>query len=341
MLRYILLGTIAYTGMAFVAPNPAYAQETEQTDQSEDDWRNSRRKRKTDDDFDPITNPGGLGSGINLPPLEPIDTLPEESRRHIQRQRAKVIAEMEFGDDVSDIPYEPSEEAKQDPNLAAEEEEAWEVILTDLQGSGGGDQQGEGGPNKVAVAGRGGGGTSSVTRGGSAQSASDILNQLKGLQAGNGRSAGSGSGSADTPQSTQAGGGSQQAGTQGGGQAPSTSDQSQGQGQQQGDQTGQQGQDGQADGQTDGQDGTGQSQATGQDQGQDGADSGASGDGADNGQDGADANSRSPHTPTVDPLNLPERPSTLGNGDGATSSASDYLKGVIGGQATETPETGN
>ena len=184
MIRYILLGAVAYTSMAFISPMPAIAQDTDQTDQSEEDWRKSQRKRTSNDDFDPIINPGGLGTGISLPPLEPIDTLPEESRRHLQRQRAKVIAELEFGEEPGDVPFEPSEAAKSDPSLAAEEEEAWEVILTDLQGSGGGEQQGEGGPNKVAVAGRGGGSSNSVTRGGSAQSASDILAQLKGLQAG-------------------------------------------------------------------------------------------------------------------------------------------------------------
>ena len=124
MLKYLLLGSIALTGVAFATPAVAWAQDTQQTDEQEEDWRNSQRKRRSNDDFDPITNPQGLGSGAPLPPLEPIDTLPEDSRRHLQRQRAKVIAEMEFGEEVGDIPYEPSEEAKNDPNLAAEEEEA-------------------------------------------------------------------------------------------------------------------------------------------------------------------------------------------------------------------------
>lgn len=202
MLKHILLGAVAYTGATLVSPPPAYAQDTgqqgtRQTDQSEEDWRNSRRKRTNDRDIESIINPGNLGSGP-VQEYEPIDALPEESQRHLKRQRAKVIAEMEFGEDVPDVPFEPSDAAKEDPNLAAEEEEAWEVILTDLQGgsASGGQEQGPGGPNKVAVAGRGGGGNpNSVTRGGSAQSASDILNKLKGLQSSSGGGAnGSGSG---------------------------------------------------------------------------------------------------------------------------------------------------
>ena len=416
MLRYILLGTIAYTGMAFIVPDQALAQDTEQTDQSEEDWRKSQRKRKSNDDFDPITNPQGLGTGISLPPLEPIDTLPEDSRRHLQRQRAKVIAEMEFGEDLEDVAFEPSEAAKQDPGLAAEEEEAWEVILTDLQGGPGGDQQGQGGPNKVAVAGQGGGAPSSVTRGGSSQSAADILAQLKGLQgSGNGRGA-TGDGASPAPQSTQQGGGqSTQAGDQQGqaqppqspgqqagqpqsqtdgqtdGQSPQqntpppTGTQQDGQASEQsqqgnqpqapesvtrggstgsvadilsgirGDQSGsgsdgqaqqgdgssaQQGEQGQqSQSQSNGQ-GQSASQSEGQDQGngQDGSDAG---DGAeDGGQKGA-ANNRQPFTPTVDPLNIPDRPSTVGKGDGSKSSASEYLKVLTGDQEPEPEDTDN
>ena len=503
MLRYILLGTIAYTGMAFIVPDQALAQDTEQTDQSEEDWRKSQRKRKSNDDFDPITNPQGLGTGISLPPLEPIDTLPEDSRRHLQRQRAKVIAEMEFGEDLEDVAFEPSEAAKQDPGLAAEEEEAWEVILTDLQGGPGGDQQGQGGPNKVAVAGQGGGAPSSVTRGGSSQSAADILAQLKGLQgSGNGRGA-TGDGASPAPQSTQQGGGqSTQAGDQQGqaqppqspgqqagqpqsqtdgqtdGQSPQqntpppTGTQQDGQASEQsqqgnqpqapesvtrggstgsvadilsgirGDQSGsgsdgqaqqgdgssaQQGeqgqqsqsqsngqspqqntppptgtqQDGQAseqsqqgnqpqapesvtrggstgsvadilsgirgdqsgsgsDGQAQQGDGSsaqqgeqgqqsqsqsnGQGQSASQSEGQDqgnGQDGSDAGDGAeDGGQKGA-ANNRQPFTPTVDPLNIPDRPSTVGKGDGSKSSASEYLKVLTGDQEPEPEDTDN
>lgn len=174
------------TGLIFAVPGAAYAQDTDQTDASEEDWRNSRRKAKTNDGFDPILNPNSVGAGGVLPPLEPIDTLPEDSRRHLQRQRAKIIAELELGEAPGDIPLEPSEAAKSDPQLAADEEEAWEVILTDLQGSSGSGAEGPGGPNKVAVAGRGGGSDRSLTRGGSSQSAAEILAALKGRQSGGG-----------------------------------------------------------------------------------------------------------------------------------------------------------
>lgn len=340
MFRYILLGTIAFAGLACLDPLPALAQDTGQTDQSEEDWRKSQRKRKTDiGDFDPISNPGGIGSGINLPPLDPIDTLPEESQRHLRRQRAKVIAEMEFGETPGDVPFEPSEAAKDDPNLAAEEEEAWEVILTDLQGgSGGGDQSGEGGPNKVAVAGQGGADSRSVTRGGSAQSVSDILAQLKGLQAGNGRAASSGDGLRTQPQSTQtcgtsSAGGAGDVGQPGGELAAEANSPAQ--------DTDPAGAEGQPNGQGQQADGTGQagsgssdsqSQAGQTGQGQDGSDSGAGDNGADGAGGGADVNARVQTSPNVDPLILPDRPSSLGNEAGTTSSASDYLKGITGRQ---------
>jgi len=438
MLRSILLGAVAYTGVAIIAPQPAFAQntpqqDTQQTDQSEEDWRNSRRKRGRDDDIEAIINPRNLGSGGAIIEYEPIDSLPEDSRRHLQRQRAKVIAEMEFGEDAPDVPYEPSEAAKQDPSLAAEEEEAWEVILTDLQGGSGGSSgqdQGQGGPNNVAVAGRGGG-SGSVTRGGSSQSASDILKQLKGLQ-GNGGSRGTQSGSAQDGRqggtgqqgSAQQGGGQGQgqsqdqgnatrggssqsasdilgqirgAGAQSGGQNGSgtqigqeqgqgtSSSQSQGQSQGQpqsqgqgqspaqpqnqsqggGQQPSSQSQSGDANtpqsvtrggsseslsdilrqirggssagqaksGQTQN-NGQGQSSSQGQQNSQQGQ-SGASGDAA--AQNGADsaANRARRAPPSVDPLTLPNRAQSDGNGSGSSSSASDFLKGIVGPGAPE------
>ena len=255
MMKRFALFSVSIFALSLLVQAPANAQTTEQTDQSEEDWRRSKKKSSSDRD-DPTRSLPGLGGGIPIPPLEPIDTLPEDSRRHLQRQRAKVIAEVEFGETPEDVPYEPSEAAKTDPELAAEEEAAWEVILTDLQGDSGGGSQTDSGPNRVAVAGRGGSSAGSVTRGGSSQSAADILAQLKGLQrsgggAGSTGSADTGGGSAQGT-STQAGGGTQSAGQKGqaqqgqgdqAGQAPQ-GDASQGEGAQG---TGQaaQGQDGQ------------------------------------------------------------------------------------------------
>ena len=314
MKRFALLAVSA-VALGLMVQMPAYAQSTEQTDQSEEDWRRSKKKSSSDREDQTRTLPG-LGGGIPIPPLEPIDTLPEESRRHLQRQRAKVIAEVEFGETPEDVPYEPSEAAKADPELAAEEEEAWEVIMTDLQGSAGGGAPAESGPNRVAVAGRGGSSNGSLTRGGSSQSAADILAQLKGLQSAggsparggsqSGQSAGAGQqangeqGSGTQPESTQAGGGTQSAGQPQGAQGQQGTDQQgqgqQGAGQDQGDQQGaaqaggEQGQTGdgaQGTGQEgQGQEGQGQQGQGKEGQGQqgEGQDAGSSGEGA---QDGA------------------------------------------------------
>ena len=338
MIKRFAVLTASVFALALLVQAPAHAQSTDQTDQSEEDWRRSKKKRSTSSN-DPTRSLPGLGAGLPIPPLEPIDTLPEESQRHLQRQRAKVIAEMEIGETPGDVPYEPSEAAKTDPELAAEEEEAWEVILTDMQGGSGGGEPADSGPNRVAVAGRGGSSAGSVTRGGSSQSAADILAQLKGLQRGGSR--GGGAGQAPQGTSTQAGG-AQGAGEASTGQsqtgAPAQQGAQAGQGQAGGgtdggqqpagqDQDGQgqagQGQDGQGD--------AGQGQAgEGQDgQGQDGGADGAEGDGAQSGEQGdagADGGAASPSAEPISPLERARAPGPLAPSSGAKSSASDFLK---------------
>ena len=307
MIRSVCLAALILGLPAGAALTPAYAQssdQTDQTDQAEEDWRRSQRKRTRDDDIEDILNPRSTGAGPNLPPLRTIDTLPEESRRHLQQQRAKVIAEVEFGEEIPE--YEPSEAAQSDPQLAADEQEAWEVIVTDLQGTSGGEAQGEGGPNNVAVAGVGGGAPISVTRGGSTQSASEILAQLKGLRDSGARPGQGGGGTAPQPTGAQGGGtapqgplggGSQTSGSpKGSGQTPAGQPGGSGQqaqngpgqgaqpsgqpsGAQSGDPSGAQGK--AAQGQSDGQ---GQSQAQGQSQGQSDGQGQAQGDGDAQGQ---------------------------------------------------------
>ena len=341
MLRHILLGSIALAGIAFVMPANGYAQDTQQTDQQEEDWRNSQRKSRTNDDFDPIINPQGLGSGGILPPLEPIETLPEESRRHLKRQRAKVIGEVEFGEDPGDVPYEPSEAAKQDPNLAAEEEAVWETILTDLNGGGGSQdgQQGQGGPNNVAIAGQGGGNPGSVTRGGSAQSASDILRQLKGLQQSGNRPSSQTSGGG-SQQGTDSTGGNAQTGTQSGqgsqagqpnggaqGQAPQgTGTQQQGQQTQGGQQQGSSQQQGQ-------QPQGGQQQGSGQQQGQQPQGDQQQGSSQQQGQQtqGDQQGQQSGQAGTQSQSGNSETPQSVTRG-GSADSASDILRSIRGGQ---------
>ncbi len=167
----------------------SYAQTTDQTDKSEEDWRKSKKKRNSSDIFKDILNKNGFGQGTNQYPQNPIDILPEESRRHLMKERAKVIALSEPGKEA-DAPYTPSEAAKTDPELAEQEKEAWTVIMTDLKG---GNAQGSGGTgkNKIAIAGQGGSQSgsngqkgSAPLRGGSSQSVADILAQIKGIKSG-------------------------------------------------------------------------------------------------------------------------------------------------------------
>jgi hypothetical protein len=75
-----------------------------------------------------------------------------------------------------------------------EEKEAWDVIVTDMQGSGGSGQAGQG-ENKVAVAGVGGDGTSTGPRGGSTRTLQEIMDAIKngGVAGGNGQSPAPGS----------------------------------------------------------------------------------------------------------------------------------------------------
>ncbi|MEM9600818.1 MAG: hypothetical protein AAF926_07335, partial [Pseudomonadota bacterium] len=134
---------------------PAYAQVTDQTDQSEEDWRKSRKKSGNSDIYrTPNTTTTGVGS-IDVKPLTPVERLPSDSRRHLMRERAKAIAESEDGD-ISDAEYVPSEAAQSDEQLMREEQEAWDIIVTDATG-GSGQGTSQGGPNKVAIAGQGNG----------------------------------------------------------------------------------------------------------------------------------------------------------------------------------------
>jgi hypothetical protein len=60
---------------------------------------------------------------------EKIDKLPQESRENIRRQLVDVIVEngeWEPKDALEKFPYEPSEAARGDPNLAQQEQEAWD-----------------------------------------------------------------------------------------------------------------------------------------------------------------------------------------------------------------------
>lgn len=302
-------------GSAFAVDLPAYAQVTDQTDQSEEDWRKSRKKEGTTDIFKPNRRSTGSGSPIvDFEPISPVERLPSESRRHLMKERAKAIAESEDGD-ISDAEYVPSEAAKSDEDLMREEKEAWDVIVTDMKGSGGSGQAGEG-PNKVAVSGQGGR-TASGPRGGSTRTLQEIMDAIKN----GGIAGGAGQGQSSQGPSGQgpSGGGQAGEGQTSSGAADGSGQGSDGQATQVADagaaagagsadgsaQSGDQGDQGDADAPGGGQDGSGDQAG----------DSGAQGDGSDAGR-------------TAEPLSplermrkaREERPAT-----GAQRSASDYL----------------
>ena len=195
-LRLVLFGSILtpiFMGVAaYAQDNPAPNPNTSETDQSEEDWRNSRRKKETNPDeiLDAIL--GGRNNGgwtIPTGPASPVESLPQESRRHIMKERARAMAETAPGQEPSSE-YNPSDAAKSDPDLAEQEKEAWEYIMTDLKGGQSQGQPGQEGPHKVAVGGQGGGQSgsqgNSTMRGGSTATAAEILAAIKSGRLGGG-----------------------------------------------------------------------------------------------------------------------------------------------------------
>ena len=116
--------SIALSAQAFAQSSP----NTTETDQSEEDWRKSQKKggTSTEDILDIITNTrsSGVGNGRGY---SPIDALPEESRRHLMKERAKRMAQAGPNEPV-DVSYTPSEGAKSDSGLEADEKAAWEEM---------------------------------------------------------------------------------------------------------------------------------------------------------------------------------------------------------------------
>lgn len=229
---------------------PATNPQTRQTDQSEDDYRRSQRRRDTGDIFEDIgINQGSTGSGGILGrEVKAIDRLDQESRRHLNKQRAKALAEAEPGEPI-DAAYEPSEAAKTDEYTARQEANAWKEMMEEANsglsgttgqsgGQGGGQGQPAGDPSQSpdqaasdqAASGQSGSGPSgtgqagqegdsqtrpnnSPLRGGSASSASSILDRIKG-RGGSAPQSGTPPSSSETPQGQSQAGQPQAAETQ-------------------------------------------------------------------------------------------------------------------------------
>ena len=142
--------------------------DTVQTDQSEDDWRNSQKKRDTRDIFEDIfKNPNDQGTGGDIwgGEVKAIDRLNQDSRRHLNKQRAKALAKAGPGQPI-DAAFEPSEAAKSDEYIKRQEEEAWEEMVREANSGLGslGNGQGQGGQ------GQGGQGQSGEGQAGQGQS---------------------------------------------------------------------------------------------------------------------------------------------------------------------------
>lgn len=196
-----LMSSLALTAALSLAL-PAYAQVTDQTDQSEDDWRKSRKKSGTSSIYrTPNTNSTGVGTASGeFEPISPVERLPSESRRHLMKERAKAIAMSEDGD-ISDAEFVPSEAAQSDEQLLRDEQEAWDVLVTDMQGSGG-TATSDGGPNKVAVAGQNGATPTRGSRGGSTRTLQEIMDAIKSGQTGT--ESGTGTDQGDSEQAADA-----------------------------------------------------------------------------------------------------------------------------------------
>lgn len=346
-LLFAVLAAPAYAQDSRSEPTPQDNPQTRQTDQSEDDYRRSQRRRDTGDIFDDIdinTRSSGSG-GILGREVKAIDRLDQESRRHLNKQRAKAMAEAQPGQPI-DAAYEPSETAKSDEYVAKQEEAAWEEMMREansglggLDGAGGGTGGGQGGGQggqagqgqaagtQPAQAGQGNAGqgnagqgqtgqpgqgqggsggqapqgeqpSSSPLRGGSASSASSILDQIKG------RAGSAGSGQA--PQGVSP----QDAGTQGqsaqSGQAQQGANSASGQTQN--------------DGQTSAE---AQSQAAAQAQAQAAATAAQAAAEAEARKEAAHA---AAHRETISPLERLKRDPVERDDTGGRTSASDYLK---------------
>lgn len=214
-LLFTALAVPAYGQVPSSVPSSQPNPDTEQTDEDEDAYRQSRRRRDAGNifkDIDINTRSSG-GGGLLGPNPKAIDRLNQGSRRHLNKLRAEAIAETPPGEIVK-AEYEPSAEAKIDEYTATQEKQAWEEMIREAnagigiiqgpkggngpQGSGQGQGQAQAGERQEGEANESGGSQSdqdkisqsvetnapTIWRGGSTSSASAILDQIKGRSSG-------------------------------------------------------------------------------------------------------------------------------------------------------------
>lgn len=240
MTKWVLISLLSASTLALATPvfSQTTQPQTDQTDQSEEDWRRSQRKSGTRDIYrTPNTSSDGFGRSIGeVEPLRKVDTLPRESRRHVMRERAKAIAESEDGM-LSEAEFEPSDAAQNDEDLARQEQEAWDELVADSQASTSGgtqsdsadatqtDQAGSSGSSQEGAQGdpQSQDQASAEPRGGSSRSLQEIMNSIKGSPTGSAQSGqtsdageqGSSASIAPATQSADAGGSAQSDGAKG------------------------------------------------------------------------------------------------------------------------------
>lgn len=131
LLSVCLQGTAGAQDPTEPVEQPGAEGSSEQVDAEEADFR--RRMELGDDEDERDITDVSVSTPYGTPETtEPDDRLPESSREHLKEALRDVIAEVgrwEPADAQAEYPYEPSEAAQADPQLAAAEAAEWEKMV--------------------------------------------------------------------------------------------------------------------------------------------------------------------------------------------------------------------
>ncbi|MEO0411227.1 MAG: hypothetical protein AAF221_05205 [Pseudomonadota bacterium] len=221
MMRTIVLTAALLSALPFAAQAQSSRCDRMPT---EEEYQRCIEREGSNEGFDPRDIGAGSSQGTPPPqdfepapppePAEPIDTLPPESRRHVQQEMAKKVyakvGEWTPQAQDQDYDFEPSEAAQNDPQLRQQEEAAFADELEayhdrEQQAAGGGQPGGQEGKSEqpgggnVAVRGdvneQGTPGQGGGASGGQSRSVLDILGDLT--------ATGTGSNTGDQPSEAQ------------------------------------------------------------------------------------------------------------------------------------------